>query len=161
MDPIRHGTATGRKTVVVSISKRLKLRVHRNHQRQHMSTEGRPLSPHLGIYRWPISMTLSILHRMTGLGLSAGLLVFVLWLQATAFDQAMHAGMREFFASWFGQFLLLAWSFAFFYHLANGIRHLIWDTGHMFEKHQANASAWFVLGSAVVLTAGYWLLLKG
>jgi len=54
---------------------------------------------------------------------------------------------------------LIGWSFAFFFHLANGIRHLVWDTGHGFEKRQANASAWFVLITALVLTAGFWAVL--
>ncbi len=51
-----------------------------------MSREGRPLSPHLTIYRWPVTMTLSILHRMTGVALSAGLIVYVLWLGSIAYD---------------------------------------------------------------------------
>lgn len=126
-----------------------------------MNTDGRPLSPHLGIYRWPISMTLSILHRITGVALSAGLLLFVLWLQAIAFDANSYSAMGEFFASMFGRLLLIGWSFAFFYHFANGIRHLIWDTGRMFEKSQANFSAWVVLVAAVLLTALYWLALAG
>jgi len=55
--------------------------------------------------------------------------------------------------------MLIGWSFAFFFHLSNGIRHLFWDTGRGFEKQQANASAWFVLVAATVLTAGFWLML--
>lgn len=126
-----------------------------------MTTEGRPLSPHLGIYRWPISMTLSILHRITGIALSAGLLVFVLWLQAIAFNQDIYVALQGFFVTITGRLLLIGWSFAFFYHFANGIRHLIWDTGRMFEKDQANFSAWVVLVTAVLLTAIYWLVLTG
>jgi succinate dehydrogenase / fumarate reductase cytochrome b subunit len=58
-----------------------------------------------------------------------------------------------------GRLLLIGWSFAFFYHLANGIRHFVWDTGRGFEKHQANASGWFVIILAVAVTAAFWLLL--
>jgi succinate dehydrogenase / fumarate reductase cytochrome b subunit len=123
-----------------------------------MSTEERPLSPHLTIYRWPITMTLSILHRMTGVALSVGLVAFVLWLEAIAYDAVPYDGVTAFFGSLPGQLMLLGWCFAFFFHLANGIRHLIWDTGRLFEKHQADASAWFVIVAAVLMTAAYWLM---
>ena len=59
-----------------------------------------------------------------------------------------------------GKLLLLGWSFAFFFHLANGIRHLFWDAGMGFEVRQANASAWFVVVASVLMTAAYWLLFQ-
>jgi succinate dehydrogenase / fumarate reductase cytochrome b subunit len=121
-----------------------------------MSTEGRPLSPHLTIYRWPITMTLSIMHRMTGIAMSIGLVAFVLWLEAIAFDAVPYDAVMQFMGSWLGQVMLLGWCFSFFFHLANGVRHLIWDTGRLFEKSQADASAWFVLVTSVVATAGFW-----
>ena len=124
-----------------------------------MSTDGRPLSPHLTIYRWPISMVLSILHRMTGVAMSVGLFMFVLWLEAIAFDAISYDRLKSVLDSFVGQALLLGWSFSFFFHLANGIRHLVWDTGRMFEKHQADRSAWFVLVAAVVMTAGCWIVI--
>jgi succinate dehydrogenase / fumarate reductase cytochrome b subunit len=123
-----------------------------------MTTEGRPLSPHLTIYRWPITMTLSILHRMTGVALSVGLLAFVLWLEAIAYDVVPYDAVTGFFGSLIGQLMLLGWCFAFFFHLCNGVRHLIWDTGRLFEKHQADASAWFVLVASVLMTAGFWFV---
>ena len=126
-----------------------------------MSTEGRPLSPHLTIYRWPITMALSILHRMTGVALSIGLIIFVIWLEAIAYDATLYDSLRSAMTSLPGQVLLLGWSFSFFFHLANGVRHLIWDTGRMFEKSQAEVSAWFVIAAAVVMTAGFWLLARG
>ena len=126
-----------------------------------MSTEGRPLSPHLTIYRWPVTMTLSILHRMTGVALSVGLIAFVAWLEAIAYDAVPYAAVTEFMGSFPGQVLLLGWCFSFFFHLSNGVRHLIWDTGRLFEKSQADASAWFVLGATVVMTAAFWLLVRG
>ena len=121
-----------------------------------MSTEGRPLSPHLTIYRWPITMTLSILHRMTGVALSVGLIAFVVWLEAIAYDAVPYEGVQAFMSSIVGRILLLGWCFSFFFHLCNGIRHLIWDTGRLLEKSQADTSAWFVIIATVVLTAGYW-----
>lgn len=123
-----------------------------------MHRTSRPLSPHLSIYRWPISMTLSILHRMTGVALSVGLIAFVLWLGSIAFGAGAYAVVAGFFDTIIGKLLLLGWSFSFFFHLANGIRHLFWDVGMGFEMRQANASAWFVIVATVLMTAGYWLL---
>ena len=126
-----------------------------------MSTDGRPLSPHLTIYRWPITMVLSILHRMTGLAMTIGLFAFVLWLEAIAFEAIPYDQVKSVMDSIPGQVLLLGWSFCFFFHLANGIRHLIWDTGRLFEKHQADRSAWLVVVAAVVMTGGCWVMFAG
>lgn len=123
-----------------------------------MSNPGRPLSPHLSIYRWPITMTLSILHRISGVALSAGLIAFALWLFAASSGAMDYEAFVTFFRSWFGQAMLIAWTAAFFLHFANGIRHLVWDLGYGFEVRQANASAWFVLAVTLVLTLTFWLL---
>lgn len=101
-------------------------------------------------------MTLSILHRITGVGLSVGLIAYVVWLEGIAYDFIPYDGVAAAMASWPGKLLLLGWCFSFFFHLCNGIRHLIWDTGRMFEKHQADRSAWVVLAGSVVMTAVYW-----
>ena len=123
-----------------------------------MSTTERPLSPHIGIYRWPITMALSILHRATGIGLAVGLVALVAWLMSIAAGPESYLYFSTFMSTNFGRFLLIAWSFAFFYHLANGIRHLFWDAGYGFEKSQANASAWVALAATVILTAVFWVL---
>jgi succinate dehydrogenase / fumarate reductase cytochrome b subunit len=123
-----------------------------------MSATERPLSPHLSIYRWPITMTLSILHRATGLAMSVGLILLAVWLTSAAAGAEEYAEFVALMSTLPGRLLLIGWSFAFFYHLANGIRHLVWDTGRGFEKHQANASAWFVIILAVVVTAVFWVL---
>lgn len=124
-----------------------------------MSTPDRPLSPHLSVYRWPITMTLSILHRATGIANSVGLLVLAAWLVAAAAGAEEYRQVTDLLSSPVGKLFLVGWSFTFFYHLCNGIRHLVWDTGHGFEKHQANASAWFVLLFSLALTAVFWVLL--
>lgn len=124
-----------------------------------MTSSGRPLSPHISIYRWPITMTLSILHRVSGIALSVGLIVFAWWLLAASTGAAEYAQFADFAASLVGQVMLVGWTAAFFYHLANGIRHLVWDIGYGFEIATANASAWFVLVLTLILTAGYWVLL--
>jgi len=121
-----------------------------------MSNNGRPLSPHLSIYRWPITMTMSILHRATGVAMSVGFIVLAGWLFDAAMGAETYAAMLSYLDTMVGKLLLMGWSFAFFFHLSNGVRHLVWDTGRGFEKTTANASAWFVLLLAIVLTALFW-----
>jgi len=121
-----------------------------------MSNNGRPLSPHLSIYRWPITMTTSILHRATGVALSVGFIVLTAWLFGAAMGAELYMVFLSYMSSIIGQALLIGWSFAFFFHLSNGVRHLVWDSGRGFEKSTANTSAWFVLILAVILTALFW-----
>ncbi len=124
-----------------------------------MSDTKSPLSPHLSIYRWPITMTLSILHRVTGVAMSVGLIVFCAWLLSAATGAADYDRVVSLLSSVIGRLMLIGFSFAFFFHLANGVRHLFWDVGYGFEKYQANASAWFVLLLAGGMTAAFWMLL--
>lgn len=123
-----------------------------------MQNSARPLSPHLSVYRWPITMALSILHRATGVGLSVGFLVLVVWLVAAASGETGYAQVNGVLRSPLGMVALIAWSACFFFHLANGIRHLVWDAGLGFEKSQANQSAWFVVAFTVLATAAFWVL---
>ncbi len=103
-------------------------------------------------------MTLSILHRISGVAMSAGLIVLSLWLIHAASGPEEYQYFRAAMSTMVGRILMLGWSFAFFLHLGNGIRHLVWDTGRGFEKGHSRASAWFVLLLAVVLTGGLWML---
>ena len=121
---------------------------------------GRPLSPHLSVYRWPITMVLSILHRMTGVAMSLGLIVFAAWLMQVAAGPEAYLYFTNAMSSLVGKLLLIGWSFAFFFHVGNGVRHLVWDTGRGFEKRQANRSAWFVVLFAVAATAIFWGALR-
>ncbi len=98
-----------------------------------MRSADRPLSPHLQIYRWQLTSVLSILHRATGVVLSAGALLLVWWLVAAASGPDAFEGVQDFLGSWFGLLLLFGWSLSLFYHLCNGIRHLVWDTGHALD----------------------------
>ena len=106
-------------------------------------------------------MTLSILHRATGVALAVGLIALVAWLQAIAAGGDMYRAVAGLTGSTFGKLLLLGFSFSFFFHLANGVRHLFWDVGMGFEKQHARASAWFVVVASIVMTAAYWLLFQG
>ncbi len=121
-----------------------------------MSKNGRPLSPHISIYRWPITMATSILHRATGIAMSVGFLILVVWLFDAATGPDAYNVFVGYMSTIIGRILLLGWSFAFFYHLSNGIRHLVWDSGRGFEKSTASASAWFVLILPVFLTGAFW-----
>ena len=130
-----------------------------------MLSNSMPISPHIGIYRWQITMTLSILHRLSGLVLLSGALGLVYWLVALALGPQTFAQAGWFFHSWLGQLLLCVWSLAFFFHLLNGIRHLAWDAGFGFSKRVYRASGWVVVVCALVLTgfawAFGWILLAG
>lgn len=117
----------------------------------------RPLSPHLQVYRLPITAITSILHRFTGIALAAGTLVLVYWLAAAAAGPEAFAGASALLGSWIGRILLFGWSFALFYHLLNGIRHLFWDAGYGFEIGVAERASWTILIGAGVLTVLAWV----
>lgn len=123
-----------------------------------MASPPRPLSPHLQIYRPQLTSVLSITHRATGVALAVGTLLLAWWLMALAGGQDGYAVARGFMGSWLGRLLIFGWSIAFFYHLANGIRHLAWDAGWGLELPRAYATGWAVLAATVVLTALAWLL---
>jgi succinate dehydrogenase / fumarate reductase cytochrome b subunit len=119
----------------------------------------RPLSPHLGIYRWQIGNSLSILHRLTGVALAFGLLALSYWLISIAGGEQSYRAAERAFASPAGMVVLVGWTFAFLYHLLNGMRHLFWDIGLGFERRQRHASGWLAVLGALVLTACVWALL--
>jgi succinate dehydrogenase / fumarate reductase cytochrome b subunit len=112
----------------------------------------RPISPHATIYRWQIGNTLSILHRVTGLALAVGLLALSYWFVCLAGGPQSYASAARLLASPIGLLILLGWTFAFLYHLLNGVRHLFWDAGKGFERTQRHASGWAVVFGAVALT---------
>jgi succinate dehydrogenase / fumarate reductase cytochrome b subunit len=120
-----------------------------------MDRAERPLSPHVFHYRWGITMTLSILHRMTGVVLSIGLLVLVCWLTALASGEGAYERVRSFYSVvWFLP-LYIGWVFSFFYHLANGVRHMCWDVGVGFESNQIQIGGWLVVIVAIAATAAF------
>ena len=112
----------------------------------------RPLSPHLGVYKFMYTMSLSILHRMTGLAASVGFLLFAWWLMALATGPDSYQRVMGFLQTPFAKLLLVGFAFAFVYHLCNGIRHLVWDTGRGLERAQARRSGWLVVVVSLLLT---------
>jgi succinate dehydrogenase / fumarate reductase cytochrome b subunit len=121
-------------------------------------TQDRPLSPHLQIYRWQITMVLSISHRATGLALTAGTLLLAWWIVAAATGPAAFATVQGFLASWLGMLLLFGWSFALFFHLSTGIRHLFWDAGYGFDIVNTYRSGYAAVAAAVALTLLSWII---
>jgi succinate dehydrogenase / fumarate reductase cytochrome b subunit len=117
-----------------------------------MARRERPLSPYL-IYRFDYTMLWSFAHRVTGVLLSVGSILLAWWLLALARGPEAYGRVMRAFDMFAVRVLLLGALFAFFFHLANGIRHLVWDCGLGFEKAQARASAWIVLIVAIALTA--------
>lgn len=123
-----------------------------------MASTERPLSPHLQIYKPQISSTLSILHRATGIALSAGTLLLVYWLVSAAAGPEAFATAQGLIGSILGRILLFGWSFALFYHLGNGIRHLAWDAGWGFELPVMHRTGWAVVIFAVAMTLIAWIV---
>ncbi len=118
----------------------------------------RPLSPHLQVYRWQWSNAVSIVHRATGVGLTAGTLLLVWWLAAAAAGPEAYATAQGFIGSFIGLILLFGWTWALFFHLANGIRHLVWDAGYSFELQNAERGAYMVVGASLGLTILSWII---
>ena len=121
-----------------------------------MTSDPRPLSPHLLIYRPQLTSVLSILHRIAGVALSLGTILLVWWLVAAADGPEAYVRVQAVLGSWPGRILLFGWSLALFYHLSNGLRHLWWDTGRGFELRQVYAGGWTVVAATIVLTLVAW-----
>lgn len=116
----------------------------------------RPLSPHLQIYKIQITSFLSILHRGTGIVLYGGIVIWVLWFLALAMGPEAYEKMQNLLLHPIGLIVLFGWSFSFFYHLCNGIRHLMWDLGYGYEIHTVRLTGWVVVGSSCFLTLLSW-----
>ncbi len=121
----------------------------------------RPLSPHLQIYRWPVTMTVSILHRITGGALYFGTLLVLWWLLAAAISDSAFDMARTVFGHWFGELVLFGYSWALIHHMLGGIRHLIWDTGRGLDLRTANILSWINIAGGIVLTALLWAVILG
>jgi len=129
-----------------------------------MPNEHKPLSPHLQIYRLPLTAVLSISHRFTGAFLGLGTLLLIVVLAAAASGSQAYETTHALVTAWFGQLLLFLWTFALYFHLCNGIRHLIWDAGFGFQPDAVQKSSWSVVAVAVLLTLSTWgvaLMVRG
>jgi succinate dehydrogenase / fumarate reductase, cytochrome b subunit len=118
----------------------------------------RPMSPHIQVYRWPISMALSILHRITGCALAVGTLLLTWWLVAAASSDDVFDRAQWFMGSAVGLLLLFGWSVALIFHFFSGIRHLFWDAGVGFDAPTYNTTGWGVVIATAVCTVLVWAI---
>ena len=118
----------------------------------------RPLSPHIQVYSWPISMALSILHRVSGVALGVGTLLLTWWLVAAVSSDDVFDRAQWFMGSSIGLLLLFGWSVALIFHFFSGIRHLVWDAGFGFDAPTYNTSGWAVLIATGVCTVLVWVV---
>ena len=112
----------------------------------------RPLSPHLDIYQYQITWTVSIMHRITGVALSLGLLLLVAWFISAAFSPTSFLFVDGILQSWIGIIIIFGSLWAFWFHFLNGIRHLFWDLGYGFNLSTVWRSGWIVIFGSVLLT---------
>ena len=121
----------------------------------------RPLSPHLQVYKPQITSVTSILHRISGIALTLGLLMLVWGIYALAAGRDSYDAFVAFCGSGLGQVMLMGWSAAFFYHMSTGIRHFILDSGYLFEKCNTAKSGYAVILIAALLTGALWGAIYG
>jgi succinate dehydrogenase / fumarate reductase cytochrome b subunit len=126
-----------------------------------MDQRTRPLSPHLQIYRWQVQMVTSILHRATGIALAIGTLLLLGGLLSLAAGRDVFDGYRAFLANPLLQLLLVGWTWAFAYHLCNGVRHLLQDAGLGFAKPVFVRNGWIVVALSLLITLAVWAYLLG
>lgn len=112
----------------------------------------RPLSPHLSIYRPQLSMSMSIFHRITGVGLALGAVLVVWWFLAAASGAEYFALVDGLITSWIGGLILIGLAAALWYHFFNGIRHLVWDTGAALDLDSVRKSGLAILAGTAVMT---------
>ena len=121
-----------------------------------MADTQRPLSPHLQIYRKQVQMMTSITHRATGIALAVGSLLVVCGLMHLATGEESFNHFRDVLGSPLGMILMLGWSWSLFYHLCNGIRHLLQDAGLGYSIPQFVRSSWLSVIGSIVLTVVVW-----
>jgi succinate dehydrogenase / fumarate reductase, cytochrome b subunit len=117
----------------------------------------RPLSPHLQIYRWTLTMLLSIVHRATGVALYFGTLLLAWWLIAAASGPGAYSNVQAFTGSIIGRLVLFGYTWALLHHLLSGIRHLVWDLGYGFKANEREALTWGALVGGISLTVLVWI----
>ncbi len=118
----------------------------------------RPLSPHLQIYKPIPTMVMSIVHRITGVGLYFGTLLFAVWVLTAATSKENFESVNWMFGTFIGQLMLFGFTWTLMHHLAGGLRHFLWDTGRGFEKHFSTKLAWATLAFSLVTTVVIWII---
>jgi len=121
-----------------------------------MAPSSRPLSPHLSVYRFTLTMTMSIVHRATGIALYGGTLVLLLWVLAAAIGGDFFNGVNWLFGSWFGQLVLFGYTWVLFHHMLGGVRHFIWDFTQGMDPVGRETLVRVQLGASIALTLIVW-----
>ncbi len=117
-----------------------------------------PLSPHLQIYRLPLTALLSITHRATGVILALGAVLLVWILSLAANSAEAYGQLYPHLARWYGQIFLLGLTFSLYLHFCNGIRHLFWDIGMGFELETVDLTAKLAIVVSIGLTIATWVV---
>lgn len=123
-----------------------------------MAPRARPLSPHLEVYRFTLTMAMSIVHRITGVANYVGTLLLVLWLGAAAIGGDVYTAVNALFGSWIGQVVLFGYTWSLFHHMLGGLRHFVWDTGRMFDPAGREILVRIQVIASVLLTLLAWTL---
>ena len=118
----------------------------------------RPLSPHLSIYKFTITMAMSIAHRITGAGLYVGVLLLVWFLIAASTDAAAFGAFAGFIQSFLGRLILFGFTWSLFHHLVGGLRHFVWDVGYGMDEPLRDQLAWATLIGGFALTIVVWAI---
>jgi succinate dehydrogenase / fumarate reductase cytochrome b subunit len=118
----------------------------------------RPLSPHLQIYKPMLTMMMSIVHRITGVGLYFGIILLVWWLTAASISDSYFDFVQGFFGHWFGRLVLFGFSWALMHHALGGLRHLLWDTGRGYDLKVVEWLARVNLAGSIILTLLLWII---
>jgi succinate dehydrogenase / fumarate reductase cytochrome b subunit len=118
----------------------------------------RPLSPHLQVYKPMLTMMMSIMHRITGVGLYFGIVLLVWWLTAASISDSYFDFVRGFFSHWFGRLVMFGFSWALIHHALGGLRHFLWDTGRGYDLKVVEWLARANLAGSVVLTFLLWIV---
>jgi succinate dehydrogenase / fumarate reductase cytochrome b subunit len=118
----------------------------------------RPMSPHLSVWRWHITMATSIAHRVTGMALYVGALIAAAWAISLAAGPETYAEFKAIVGSPIGLIVMFGLTLSFFYHFANGVRHLVWDAGHGLDVRNANVTSVAIFAFTVAATIGVWIV---
>ena len=121
-------------------------------------SSARPLSPHLQIYKPMLTMMISIMHRVTGVGLYFGIILLMWWLTAASISDSYFDFVQGFFGHWFGRLLLFGFTWALMHHALGGLRHLLWDTGRGFDLNVVEWLARANLAGSIILTLLLWII---
>ncbi len=121
-------------------------------------SSARPLSPHLQIYKPMLTMMMSIMHRITGIGLYFGIILLVWWLTAASISDSYFDFVQGFFGHWFGRLVLFGFTWALLHHALGGLRHLLWDTGRGYDLNVVEWLARANLAGSIVLTFLLWII---